>query len=50
MAFQDTLSATHETGDERSARLRRGRIALMLSIAFWIVTAGGIIMMINFGR
>jgi hypothetical protein len=36
-----------ETEAERISRIRKGRLALLFSIAFWIVSAGGIILLIN---
>lgn len=39
-----------ETEEERAVRVRKGRLAMLLSIAFWIVSAGGIILLININK
>lgn len=39
-----------ETQAQRNTRVRSGRIILLLSIAFWIASAGGIILMININK
>jgi hypothetical protein len=39
-----------ETEQERAARLRKGRFALLFSIAFWILSSGGIILLINLNK
>ena len=38
---------THETADLRSKRIRNGRIAVILSVAWWVISIGGIIYVIN---
>lgn len=38
-----------ETSAKRSARIRNGRIAMIASFSWWILTIGGIIFMINTG-
>lgn len=42
--------STTETDQQRGARNRGGRIAVILSFAFWIFSAGGIILMINLNK
>lgn len=39
-----------ETAGRTSARIRNGRIALVLAVSYWIITVGGIILMININR
>ncbi|MGI9422347.1 MAG: hypothetical protein ACR2PA_04080 [Hyphomicrobiaceae bacterium] len=36
-----------ETSEEKDRRLRNGRMAIILSFAWWIVSIGGIIYVIN---
>lgn len=36
-----------ETADQRTHRVRKGRLAIFLSIAWWVVSIGGIIYVIN---
>ena len=36
-----------ETSEEKERRLRSGRMAIILSFAWWIVSIGGIIYVIN---
>ena len=36
-----------ETSEERSKRIRNGRIVATVSVAWWIISIGGIIYVIN---
>ena len=36
-----------ETPEEKSRRIRNGRIAVILAFAWWIVSVGGVITVIN---
>ena len=36
-----------ETADQRSKRIRNGRLAILLSVAWWIASVGGVIYVIN---
>jgi hypothetical protein len=46
MALNETLTAS-ESKSARSSRHLKGRLALLACVAFWIVTVGGIILMLN---
>lgn len=39
-----------ETDEERATRQRNGKIALALSMAFWLVTSGAIILVLEMNR
>lgn len=39
-----------ETASGTSARIRNGRIAIILSVSYWLATVGGIILMTNLYR
>ena len=41
------MSYTHETADQRNKRIRNGRIATILCVAWWAISVGGIIFVIN---
>ncbi len=41
------MSYVQETADQRNTRIRNGRIAAILCVAWWIVSIGGIIFVIN---
>jgi hypothetical protein len=39
-----------ETAKQRATRILKGRIAIFASIAFWIISSGAIILMINLNK
>lgn len=41
------MQYVHETDQQKSQRIRNGRVAIALSLAWWIASIGGIIYVIN---
>ena len=41
------MSFINETDGESNSRVRTGRIVALLCIAWWVVSVGGIILVIN---
>jgi hypothetical protein len=39
-----------ENEQQRTTRSRGGKLAVLFSVAFWIISAGGIILMINLNK
>ena len=39
-----------ETAQQRSARIRNGRLAMLASIGWWVLSIGGIILVINLNQ
>ena len=41
------MTSVYETDDDRRKRARNGRLAITLSLAWWVISIGGIIYVIN---
>ncbi len=41
------MPSIHETAEQKVRRIRNGRITIFLALAWWILSVGGVIYVIN---